>query len=119
MEHWKLKQSFDWLHPFYDEWVHKLQGLLYLQNNSMSGSLFGDLCGLQSLNIYTRLSQNQISGSIPECFGNLTSLRSFYIAFNRLTSTLPRTLRNRKDLLGINLSLNFLSGSLPVELGES
>ncbi|THG05219.1 hypothetical protein TEA_013664 [Camellia sinensis var. sinensis] len=52
----------------------KLQRL-YLHNNKLQGSIPNDLlCHLRNLGDL-RLNQNELSGLIPECLGNITSLR--------------------------------------------
>ncbi|PON36441.1 Mitogen-activated protein kinase kinase kinase [Trema orientale] len=58
-------------------------------------------------------------GSIPMCFGNLTSsLRRLSLASNNLTSAIPSTIWGLKDILGIDLSSNSLTGSLSVDVGK-
>lgn len=62
------------------------------------------------------LGHNQISGSVPVCLENVTSLRYLYLNSNRLNSSLPKNLWNLTDLLVLDLSSNSLSGSLPLEM---
>ncbi|KAL0365833.1 UNVERIFIED_CONTAM: Receptor protein kinase-like protein ZAR1 [Sesamum radiatum] len=62
------------------------------------------------------VSNNTLHGSIPACFGELKSLRGLYLDSNKLESNV--NLWNLKDLLGLNLSSNILSGFLPSEIGN-
>ncbi|KAL7241998.1 hypothetical protein ACSBR1_014556 [Camellia fascicularis] len=55
-----------------------------------------------------RLNQNKLFGLIPECLGNITSLRYLYLNSNKLTFVIPTRLGNLKDILEINLSSNSL-----------
>lgn len=89
---------------------------LSLDENNLHGTL-DHFCDLPSLSeLY--LDHNQISGSIPECFGNMTFLRHLTLGNNILASSIPRSFWNLKDLLQLSLSSNFLIGSLPQEIGN-
>ncbi|KAL3500679.1 hypothetical protein ACH5RR_039772 [Cinchona calisaya] len=90
--------------------------LLSLVRNKLRGSL-DNFCSMHSLaDLY--LDQNQISGLIPDCFGNMTSLRSLYLYSNLVSSTIPRSLWKLRDLLVLDLASNSLVGSLPLEIGN-
>ncbi|KAL7241961.1 hypothetical protein ACSBR1_014519 [Camellia fascicularis] len=65
-----------------------------------------------------RLNQNELFGLIPECLGNITSLRYLYLNSNKLTFVMPTRLGNLKDIFQINLSSNSLNGNLPSQLGS-
>ncbi|XP_027081079.1 probable LRR receptor-like serine/threonine-protein kinase At3g47570 [Coffea eugenioides] len=80
--------------------------VLGLQEDPSSGSIPSTVKGLQML-----------QGLSIE--SNLTSLRYLYLASNRITSYVPDSLWSLKDLLGFIVSLNFLTGSLPSEIGLS
>ncbi|KAI3466146.1 hypothetical protein Pfo_022809 [Paulownia fortunei] len=62
--------------------------------------------------------RNQISGPIPECLGNATSLRLLFLDSNMLTSSIPSSLWRLQDLLELDLSSNSLSEFLPPEIGN-
>ncbi|KAL2538631.1 Leucine-rich repeat protein kinase family protein [Forsythia ovata] len=64
------------------------------------------------------LSDNMLNGSIPDCLGELKSLRNVHLGFNKLESTVPLKFWNLHDLLQLNLSHNSLSGNLPSEIGN-
>ena len=62
------------------------------------------------------LSSNKFQGEIPECIGNLNSLRALNFSHNYLTGHIPLSLRNLKMLESLDLSSNKLSGRIPQEL---
>ncbi|KAM3239379.1 hypothetical protein P3L10_014413 [Capsicum annuum] len=64
------------------------------------------------------LGQNQLSGSIPNCLGNITSLREIHLGSNELSSTIPPSIGNLQDLVVLDLSSNNMVGSLPPEIGN-
>ncbi|CAI9105766.1 OLC1v1004775C1 [Oldenlandia corymbosa var. corymbosa] len=86
---------------------------LFTANNcSLQGKIpkeFGNLSGLIRLDV----TDNQMEGSIPETIKGLQNLQDS----NRLNYTIPATLFNLKDLEKFNISRNFLSGVLPLEIG--
>ncbi|PQM33764.1 hypothetical protein Pyn_11755 [Prunus yedoensis var. nudiflora] len=51
--------------------------ILSLRNNSFTGSIPLQLCGLSTLRILD-FSHNNLSGNIPHCIGNLSGLKSDY-----------------------------------------
>ncbi|KAL3500677.1 hypothetical protein ACH5RR_039770 [Cinchona calisaya] len=95
--------------------VENLQ-VLYLMRNKLRGSL-DTFCSMHSLyELY--LSRNQISGLIPNCFGNMTSLRTLDLGSNLLSSSISTSLWKLRDLLVLVLDSNSLTGSLPLEIGN-
>lgn len=112
--------------------------LLSLSHNELTGPLPGrmkDLINLQELSLFRNklskglqnlcllknlghlnLRNNRISGPIPECLGDVTSLRQLYLNSNRFNSTPPENLWNLKDLLELDLSSNLLSGPVPPQI---
>lgn len=103
--------------------MKSLQNLqqLDLRGNKINGTINtddgGGVCGLLSLSeIY--LEYNEISGPIPECLGNIRSLRKLWFGSNRFDGNVPTSFGNLKDLNELNLSGNNLTGPLPAELGN-
>ncbi|XP_024036865.1 putative receptor-like protein kinase At3g47110 [Citrus clementina] len=94
--------------------------LIYLSNNPLDGILpktsVDDICHLAEL-YRLDLDGNKLSGSLPACFSNLTSLRIVSLGSNKLTSV-PLTFWNLKDILNLNFSSNFLTSPLPLEIGN-
>lgn len=84
-----------------------------LSDNKLSGDLpdgFGSFTGLQTLNV----GGNNFSGSLPALFGNLTTLNSLDISRNHFTGHLPENLPD--SLQSFNASNNDLSGVVPDNL---
>ncbi len=85
--------------------------------NGLSGSIppeLGNLGSLQSLD----LRFNRLSGSIPSALGNLGNLQSLDLRFNVLSGSIPSALGNLGNLTHLYLENNQLSGSIPPELGN-
>ncbi|EYU41079.1 hypothetical protein MIMGU_mgv1a026179mg, partial [Erythranthe guttata] len=98
--------------PLTINYLQKLQGL-YLYNNDMRGSIPEGLCDLHNLG-----GQNNFFGPIPECLGNITSLRDLSLESNMLTSSIPSSIWRLRDLMYLDFSSNSLIGFLPPEIGN-
>ncbi|CAK7344972.1 unnamed protein product [Dovyalis caffra] len=61
------------------------------------------------------LSDNQLSGGIPDWLGDLQSLQILILSNNMLTGTIP-SLANLYRLKELDLSSNMLTGSIPASL---
>ncbi|XP_077239091.1 receptor kinase-like protein Xa21, partial [Tasmannia lanceolata] len=100
--------------------IGKLQSLhgLELSVNSFSGQIpssIGNLTGLNGL----FLQENHLQGIIPSTLGNCQSIIILSLAQNNLHGTVPRQVTSISSLSrGLNLSRNFLTGSLPLEVGS-
>uniref|UniRef100_A0A0E0KNA4 non-specific serine/threonine protein kinase n=1 Tax=Oryza punctata TaxID=4537 RepID=A0A0E0KNA4_ORYPU len=62
------------------------------------------------------LTSMELSGVMPDCLGNLTSLQTLVLARNNLEGTIPESLARSLSLIELNLSRNFLSGEIPASL---
>ena len=60
-----------------------------------------------------KLTNNSISGRIPNTWTNTSLLESFRVSDNELTGSLPSTLSNALRLEKLYVSRNLLSGSIP------
>jgi hypothetical protein len=67
--------------------------------------------GLNVLN----LSMNELSGTIPDAIGNISSLQQLSLAHNKLSGTIPATLQNLISLSQLDLSFKNLQGEVPVK----
>lgn len=65
------------------------------------------------------LSQNSLSGEIPQQFGQLSQLQHLDLSFNSLTGTPPAVLFSLPNISYLNLAANLFSGSLPDSLSCS
>ncbi len=66
------------------------------------------------------LSENNLTGEIPESIGNLTSLLVLKLDHNNLTGNLPVSIANLKNLTTLAIAHNELDGKIPDEvLGSS
>jgi RHS repeat-associated protein len=63
---------------------------------------------------YVYLNDNNLSGTIPASFGNLTSLIHLTLQTNNLSGDIPATLGNCKELALVYLHRNQLTGSIPL-----
>ncbi|KAH7528141.1 hypothetical protein FEM48_Zijuj05G0040200 [Ziziphus jujuba var. spinosa] len=84
--------------------------VLVLRNNNISESIPTDF------NEYPKLSQldlsfNNVTGKIPDSLFNMSSLNYLFLGNNKLNGTLPA--QKSSTLLNVDLSYNFLVGSLP------
>ncbi|KAE8677854.1 BRASSINOSTEROID INSENSITIVE 1-associated receptor kinase 1 [Hibiscus syriacus] len=91
-----------------------------LRNANLSGQLVPELGQLSNLQ-YLELCNNNISGTIPEELGNLTTtlgklrkLRFLRLNNNSLTGQIPMSLTSIDTLQGLDLSNNRLVGDVPV-----
>ncbi|KAK9697449.1 hypothetical protein RND81_08G038300 [Saponaria officinalis] len=94
--------------------IKKLERL-YLANNSLSGVIppsFGEIPHLGLLD----LSKNRLSGSIPDSFANLPQLRRLLLYENRLSGPIPTSLGGCINLEILDLSRNRISGEIPSEV---
>ncbi|KAM0039414.1 putative transferase, protein kinase RLK-Pelle-LRR-II family [Helianthus debilis subsp. tardiflorus] len=94
----------------------------YVLSVSMSfmgftGTLSPRIQALSKLTILS-LQGNQITGGIPEDYGNLTSLTMLDLENNRLTGPIPSSLGNLKNLQFLILSQNNLEGPIPDSLSS-
>uniref|UniRef100_A0A2N9FT33 Uncharacterized protein n=1 Tax=Fagus sylvatica TaxID=28930 RepID=A0A2N9FT33_FAGSY len=95
---------------------------LRLQNNSISGDIPSSLKMCSSLGLidivlselrFLNLSQNHLTGKIPEKIGNMKVLESVDLLQNHLSGEIPPSMSNLTFLSQLNLSYNNLSGKIP------
>ena len=68
--------------------------------------------------IKLHLRSNNLSGIIPESFGNLKFLQEVLFYNNNLTGEIPQSIGNLKALRALEFSRNNMSGEIPPTIGE-
>ncbi|TYH74984.1 hypothetical protein ES332_D05G441800v1 [Gossypium tomentosum] len=86
--------------------------VFFISNNSFNGEVSSLICNASSLRILD-LSHNNLSGTIPQCFGNLSnSLEFLNLEKNKFYGTIPPTFAEGCHLSYFNLNGNLLEGPL-------
>ncbi|XP_050238352.1 receptor-like protein EIX2 [Mercurialis annua] len=83
-----------------------------ISNNTISGEIPEEitaLLGLRSLN----LSENDLTGEIPKNIGDLQVVESIDLSRNRISGNIPQSMASLNYLNFMNLSYNDLSGEIP------
>ncbi|XP_026428716.1 probable inactive receptor kinase At2g26730 [Papaver somniferum] len=70
------------------------------------------LCAAKSLTVLS-LTNNTITGEIPQETGNCTQLTHLYLSGNKLSGSFPVSLSHLNNLKRLDISDNFFSGALP------
>jgi Leucine-rich repeat (LRR) protein len=91
---------------------------VYLENNRLTSILPASIGNLAALKVLS-LGGNSFSGTLPSTLGQLTSLMRLSMPNNNLTGKLPDSLRRLVQLTEeLDVSFNFLSGTIPLDLGN-
>ncbi|KAL3504902.1 hypothetical protein ACH5RR_034743 [Cinchona calisaya] len=88
---------------------------LHLQNVGFGGTITGSLINLPILKVL-EISQNNLSGSIPDWFHTFPNLAIILLSRNQFHGTIPISLCQMQKLNVLDLSANNLSGSIPPEI---
>ncbi|KAG2722069.1 hypothetical protein I3760_02G112500 [Carya illinoinensis] len=92
--------------------------LYSVSNNKMTGEIPDLICNLSLINILD-LSSNNLSGPLPQCLGNLSdSLTIVDVQDNNFHGTIPRIRGEGKELKLIDFSQNHLQGRVPRSLAN-
>jgi Leucine-rich repeat (LRR) protein len=75
---------------------------------------FAGLCTIQEL----FLSEHNLTGTLPESLGNLTSLTLLSLNDNAINGTIPASIGGLANLLLFVLDRNYLTGTIPTEIEE-
>ncbi|XP_061953406.1 receptor-like protein EIX2 isoform X2 [Populus nigra] len=98
--------------------VGKALSFLDLSNNLLTGQLPNCFMNWSTL-VVLNLANNNLSGEIPSSVGSLFSLQTLSLNKNSLYGELPMSLKNCSMLQFLDLSRNQLSGEIPAWIGES
>ncbi|KAM5554674.1 hypothetical protein ABKV19_022866 [Rosa sericea] len=89
-----------------------------ISDNKLTGEISPSICKLRTLQ-YLDLSNNKLSGTIPQCLGNFSDdLRVLNLLNNSLQGVLPQPYRNASNLRMIDVSYNQFHGQLPRSLAN-
>ncbi|GJM90639.1 hypothetical protein PR202_ga06940 [Eleusine coracana subsp. coracana] len=97
-------------------WQHKKLQILYMYDNDFTGAIATNVTALDLVQI--DVSSNQLTGTIPDDFGNLINLTLLFLYSNQLHGLIPPSIGFLPNLADIRLFTNKLSGPLPSELGK-
>lgn len=86
--------------------------LLDLSSNRLGSSIPDEIGHLQELDILLNLSRNYLTGAIPESFSIFSKLANMDISHNFLVGSL-QVLSNLDNLVSLNVSYNKFSGPVP------
>ncbi|KAL3501994.1 hypothetical protein ACH5RR_036443 [Cinchona calisaya] len=85
---------------------------IQLSENSISGEIPEEVTDLLELN-NLNLSGNHLQGRIPDKIGNMKNLESLDLSRNQLSGPIPSSLSTIYRISHLNLSFNNLSGRIP------
>ncbi|GMI74186.1 receptor like protein 6 [Hibiscus trionum] len=89
-----------------------------ISENKLTGNIPASICSLSSLTLLD-LSRNSLSGTIPECLGNMSyDLHLINLQMNNLTGKIPDSFVNN-ELSHLFLNNNQLEGLVPQSLANS
>ncbi|XP_025653474.1 receptor-like protein EIX2 [Arachis hypogaea] len=91
---------------------------LDLTNNQINGQL-PDCWGSVNTLLFLDLSNNNLSGKIPPSMGSLNKLEALVLRNNSLMGELPSSLKNCTNLFVLDVAKNLLSGPIPFWIGDN
>ncbi|RHN51146.1 putative non-specific serine/threonine protein kinase, Polygalacturonase [Medicago truncatula] len=97
--------------------IDAVLGQFDLSNNQLSGRIPNCWSNFKSL-VYVDLSSNNFSGKIPTSMGSLVELQAFLLRNNNLTGEIPFSLMNCTKLVMLDLRDNRLEGHIPYWIGS-
>ena len=114
----KFLQNFDLFCNHVQHGLDSIKNLKFLRNinltyNNVAGTIpieFGQMSYLQNLN----MQQNRIEGTIPESLGYLSNLTYFNIVRNRIEGVIPHSFSNLNLTIFLVSENHHLSGSLDI-----
>ncbi|KAF3435149.1 hypothetical protein FNV43_RR22236 [Rhamnella rubrinervis] len=91
---------------------------LSLRNNQFGGPIPWNIGEVMPFLELLDISNNSFNGSIPLSIGNLNQLEALVISNNHLTGEIPNIWANMSSLEILDLSNNRLSGTIPRSIGS-
>ncbi|GAB4826357.1 hypothetical protein Ancab_009223 [Ancistrocladus abbreviatus] len=86
--------------------------MIDLSQNMLSGSIPDDICELKGIQ-YLNLSHNQLTGNVPEAIGNMERLEALDLSRNHISGQIPRSMSALPYIANLDLSYNNLWGEIP------
>ncbi|KAF8408770.1 hypothetical protein HHK36_004839 [Tetracentron sinense] len=90
---------------------------LSMSNNAITGRIPENIADFKSLD-YLDVSNNLFFSSLPPEIGKLQSLKNLSLAGNNFSGSIPDSIAGLTSILSLDLSRNSFSGSLPLSLTE-
>ncbi|XP_044367130.1 receptor kinase-like protein Xa21 [Triticum aestivum] len=87
--------------------------ILNLAHNSLDGRIPSKILTISTLSIELDLSNNNLSGGMPDEVGSLLHLKKINMSNNRLTGNIPSTLGQCVDLEYLQMQNNLFAGRIP------
>ncbi|KAG6642832.1 receptor-like protein EIX1 [Carya illinoinensis] len=91
---------------------------LNLSNNTLSGELPNCWTYIHHL-VVLNLANNNFYGKIPDSMGSLVSVQLLHLSNNGLVGKIPTSLKKCNELITLDLGANNLSGTIPPWIGDS
>ncbi|KAL8538246.1 hypothetical protein ACS0TY_000283 [Phlomoides rotata] len=111
---YSLDLSNNSIHGPIPSWLPSKVSFLDLHSNSLQGTFPSSICSMTGLSILS-LSDNKLSGNIPECLPNLSVLD---LSRNEFHGIIPTTIGAMYQLAILGLNGNHLLGTLPPSLAN-
>ncbi|RHN51142.1 putative leucine-rich repeat-containing, plant-type, leucine-rich repeat domain, L [Medicago truncatula] len=97
--------------------INEILAQFDVSNNQLSGRIPDCWSNFKSL-VYVDLSHNNFSGKIPTSMGSLVILRALLLRNNNLTGEIPFSLMNCTQLVMLDMRDNRLEGHIPYWIGS-
>jgi len=89
----------------------------FLPSNNLAGTIPASFVNLTALQRIT-LINNRLHGNIPSDIGNMSNLKSIGLGINQLSGTIPASIGSLTHLESLSLDGNQLRGNIPASLGS-
>ncbi|CAH9129702.1 unnamed protein product [Cuscuta epithymum] len=113
------QNKFTNLNSLCDIEAHACVELLDISFNQLSGTLPNCWSSLSSLKVLNLGYNHNLSGTLPTSFGSLASLKALHLDNNKFTGPLPLSMKNCSSLVSLDLGHNDLFGPIPDWVGEN
>lgn len=94
------------------DFVNSNLSALDLSNNLLSGQI-PNVTSLNTVMLFMDLQYNDLTGALSKSLGLLHSVRGLYVNGNKLTGEIPAAFESLQSLLFLYMGFNRLSGSIP------